>query len=132
MQKKHGFTAIELLAVLAIILTIVGIGIPAYNSFRNRGRIAKARAVIQKIEMAAEMYRTDFGEYPGDPDVLVTGVDSGYGPYMDSRDFSGGSFIDPWGSSYEYKVTGETLRITSYGPDMASGTNDDISNIEMR
>lgn len=130
-MKNNAFTAIELLAVIAIILTIVGIGIPAYNSLRNRGRIAKAKAVIQKIEMAVEMYRTDFGEYPNDAAVVTTAIDSDHGPYMDSRDFSGGSFIDPWGSRYEYRRTGETVRITSYGPDKAAGTNDDISNIEI-
>lgn len=128
-KKNNAFTAIELLAVIAIILTIIGIGLPAYNSFRNRGKIAKAKAVIAKLEMALEMYKTDFGEYPGALDALINVSNPSFGPYIDSKDFSGGRFIDPWGTAYEYNKTTETVSILSYGPDKGKGTNDDISNI---
>lgn len=115
--KKNGFTAMELLIVLAIILTLVGIGIPAYNSWRNRGKIARARAEIANIEMAAEMYKTDYGVYPDSLGILQ-------GALQNIKI----SNQDPWGNAYGYNPTGETIEITSNGPNKAPGDEDDISN----
>lgn len=128
-MKYNGFTAIELLAVLAIILTIVGIGIPAYKSLRNRGKIAKAKAVIAKLEMAVEMYKTDNAEYPGTLNELINSSSPAFGPYMDRKDSAGGRFIDPWDMEYEYTRAAESVSILSYGPDREKGTGDDISNV---
>lgn len=122
-MRKRGFTVIELLVVLAIIFTLVGIGIPAYNSWKNRSKIAKARADIQKIEMAAEMYRTDYGEYPGRPSALITS-DARYGK------FTNDDLIDPWDKGYEYSPSSEKITIRSYGPNGNKGDNDDITNEE--
>lgn len=129
MKRNCSFTIIELLTVIVIILTIMGIGVPAYNSWRNRGKIAKARATIAKLEMALEMYKTDFGEYPGSLGRLKAAESSGKGPYIDSKEYRSGNFYDPWNSIYDYEKTDETVSITSYGPDCSPGTKDDISNV---
>lgn len=123
-DHRKGFTVIELLAVLAIIFTLVGIGIPAYNSWKNRSKIEKARADIQKLEMAAEMYRTDYGQYPSTPNALIT-QDARYGK------FTSDSLIDPWNKAYEYNVYDERVMIRSYGPNGNRGDGDDITNEEL-
>lgn len=120
-MRDRGFTAIELLIVFAIIFTLVGIGIPAYNSWKNRSKIAKARADIANIEMAAEMYRTDYGEYPGsiaDTEAALKDVKI--------------NNIDPWNNAYKYNLSssGQTIKITSNGPNQTAGDGDDISNTQ--
>ena len=116
--SKTGFTLIELITVMGIILVLLGFGIPAYTSWQNRAKIAKARATIEKIGMALEMYKTDFGFYPqeviGACDLNASGnvhdylmdqfqVDSvNYGPYMKhpSEEMSGDVLLDPWQNAF--------------------------------
>lgn len=38
-MSKHGFTLVELLIVIAIFLTILGLGIASFNSFNRRERL---------------------------------------------------------------------------------------------
>lgn len=132
-MKDAGFTAIELLAVLAIILTIVAIGIPAYNSWRDRSKIEKTKAVISKLEMALEMYKTDFGEYPrsGMLYKLKEVESSGYGPYIDSKDYKNNKFYDSWDRVIQYEKTDDTVSLLSHGPD-ENDLSDDISNIKVK
>lgn len=129
--KNKGFTAIELLAVLAIILTIVGIGIPAYNSWRNRNKIEKTKAIISKLEMALEMYKTDFGEYPEKLSKLIEVESPFSGPYIDSKDYKNNNFYDPWDRVIEYKKTEDKVSLLSHGPD-ENDSSDDISNIKVK
>lgn len=104
MKKNRSFTLIELLSVIAIILIIISIGIPAYNSWRDRAKIAKAKAAINKIEMALEMYKTDNGVYPDYSGNLNNGQLISYlGEYLELRkeDLSGNVLVDPWGKAYK-------------------------------
>lgn len=147
-MRKSAFTAIELLAVLAIILTIVGIGIPAYNSFRNRGRLAKARALIQQIEMALEMYKTDNEAYPDNRGNLNGGalIDyiNNYATFKE-EDLNGSIIVDPWDRPYvvyvdndgdpssgpsDFRYNRSACYIYSKGPD-ENNPNDDIDNYKM-
>lgn len=129
----YGFTLLEILVVIAIIVTLIGIGIPAYNSWRNRGQIERAKATISKLEMAVEMYRTDFGEYPSTLIALKDAEVSGNCPYIDNKDYrtTDRTFRDPWNSVYgymRYTPNIESVTITSNGPDTIP-SGDDISNI---
>lgn len=133
MKRNCGFTLIEMLTVIAVILVILGIGVPTYNSWRNRSRIAKAKADIAKLELALEMYKTDFGVYPADNlgDLITAAAgDSGKGPYIKSSDYDSdaGAFKDPWGRDYIYANNNEIISITSNGPRNDIDT-DNITNI---
>lgn len=102
-MKTNAFTIIELMTVIAIILIIIGIGFPAYNSQRNRATIAKARATIAMIELALERYRTDNGVYPPSEELNNSGQLRTYlEDYMDFNedDMSGAVLLDPWGNNY--------------------------------
>lgn len=148
-MRNNGFTTIELLAVLAIILTIVGIGIPAYNSWRNRGKTARAKAVIQQIEMALEMYKTDNGVYPNNSGNLNTGAlinyASGYVRFKEA-DLGGNVVIDPWDRPYivyvdndgepstgpsDFKYNRSASYIYSKGPD-ENDPDDNIDNYKIQ
>jgi general secretion pathway protein G len=83
--KFWGFTPIELLTVLAIIGTIVGISVPLYVGYVDKARLNKAIAEIQNISLAIEMYKGVNEELP-----------------LSLSDAGCGDFIDPWGNPYQY------------------------------
>jgi prepilin-type N-terminal cleavage/methylation domain-containing protein len=68
MSKSHrkAFSLIELLAVIAIILILVGLLMPAFKYVRNAAARADSQAQLTVISIAVKKYATDFnGRYPG-------------------------------------------------------------------
>lgn len=149
----------EILTVIAIIVILIGIGIPAYNSWRNRAQIARAKAVIQQLEMALEMYKSDIGYYLQkttsnnlNADGLinqylvnsftVSGIT--YGPYMKfDGNLSNNALLDPWGNAYnvftapgsvgdaDFRHNTSSCYIYSFGVDGNNNTADDIDNYKI-
>lgn len=149
-MKNEGFTIIELFTVIAIIFLLIGIGVPAYDSWRNRARIAKARSMISAIELALERYKTDNGVYPNDGDDLNDGTILNQGELRNfltvkPEDLDGAQrIIDPWNRPYIVYVDNDenpstypagfshnrsTCYIYSQGPN-DSITTDDIDNFQ--
>jgi len=61
---RPGFTLIEMLVVMGIILLLIAILLPAINrAYRNSVRTSMA-ADLQVISQALEAYHGDFGDYP--------------------------------------------------------------------
>jgi general secretion pathway protein G len=84
-KYSSGFTVVELLIVMAIILTVASIAIPDLVSAIDLARVARAVSEIHTFEDAITDYDVINGQYP---DTLA---DVGYGGYL-----------DPWGNPYEY------------------------------
>ena len=61
---KKGFTTIELLTVLAIIMLLVGIMLPALKAVKDRARRAKQKAEFLSMDMALLTFKGDYGDYP--------------------------------------------------------------------
>jgi general secretion pathway protein G len=83
--RGSGFTLVELLIVIAIILTIAGIAIPNLLTAIEQARTAKAVGDIRTIGYAALEYEAVNEQYPNSLAQI------GYGGYR-----------DPWGSPYQY------------------------------
>lgn len=62
--KKHAFTLVELLTVLAIIAMLVGLLIPSLTMIRNTAKKAKQKAQLTEIGLALTAFRNDYGDYP--------------------------------------------------------------------
>lgn len=87
--KKHAFTLIELLMVIAIIGILAGILIPTVGAVRKQANIAASKAQLSNYVTAIQMFKGDYGYYP-----LVTGT-------ADSANFE----LDSVGSSTTFIQT---------------------------
>jgi len=77
-RKKIGFTAIELLTVLAIIALLVGLLLPALSVVRRVARETKQKAQFSAIELALTAFKNDHGDYPGSDWLLPPAPQSDY------------------------------------------------------
>lgn len=65
-RLRKGFTLVELLVVMGIILVLVSIAIPSVNVARNKAKDVEVKSGCNEIQKALEMYAADHGAmYPG-------------------------------------------------------------------
>lgn len=65
-RKVHAFTLVEMLVVIVIIGILAGLLTGAVIMARTSARIGMVRAEIAQLEMALQMYKNQYGEYPPD------------------------------------------------------------------
>lgn len=88
-RKSRGFTLIELMIVISIILILVSIAIPIYNKSIQHAKEAVLRQDLFTLRSVIDQYSMDKGKAPQSLDDLVT---AGYlkeipkDPFTDSRD----------------------------------------------
>lgn len=134
-RRRGGFTLVEILIVLAILVLLVSMVMPKVLSARKKGNVDAAKSQIGLLKGALEHYALDCNDYPvteqGLEALLSKPSDlnentSWKGPYL-----TGEVPKDPWGNEYQYKYppengTGDTPDIWSLGPDGEDNTADDI------
>jgi general secretion pathway protein G len=129
LNAKHGFTIIELIVVMTIILILAGLMTGVAQKAKERAMIAQARTMIAGLETALGMFQADMGGYPasgsnnlatalsGNPpgagtyvvgtQTLNVNANSNYaGPYITFKQGERippmGDIGDPWGRAYSY------------------------------
>jgi len=65
-KKGKGFTLIELMVVIAIILILALIAIPAYRNMQDRARKSRVQSDLRTLANALQMFYTDWNQYPVD------------------------------------------------------------------
>ncbi|WP_254510041.1 type II secretion system major pseudopilin GspG [Anatilimnocola floriformis] len=126
-QKRRGFTLIEILLVLGILVvlgSIVGVSVLQMQATAYE-RAAKNQ--LNQLSSACTAYQLDVGMPPSTLEGLVNAPDDvpegkWKGPYLQK----GVVPVDPWDQQYNYEPNGENYTITSNGKDRVSGTQDDI------
>ena len=63
-RKGKGFTLIELMVVIAIILILALIAIPAYSNMQDRARKSRVQSDLRTLANALQMFYTDWNKYP--------------------------------------------------------------------
>lgn len=71
---KKGFTLLELLLVMAIIGTLVGLLLPYLTRAKCRSAEGAAKTYISNLESAIAMYKADEGVYPASDDRFSSKV----------------------------------------------------------
>ena len=133
-RQCRGFTLLELLVVMVILGLLVGYVAPKYFAQVGKSEVKTAKAQIESLEKALDMYRLDTGHYPATDaglKALNTKPDNEpkwSGPYL-KKDVP----VDPWGHPYQYKYPGEhgDFDLISLGKDGqpgGEGDNADITN----
>ena len=123
--SRQGFTVLELLAVMAIIVLLAGLGAKGYSLARRAAKEGRAQADIELLRNALNEYRVQFGRYPlQNPAGAFAGLPE-IGFLTNAVEGSG--LIDPWGRDYQYLCTNRFLYTAwSAGQDGTDGTEDDI------
>lgn len=63
-MKRNGFTLVELITVVAIIIVLTAIAIPSYLQLTLRAKNARLAADLKVIAAALEEFKLDWGSYP--------------------------------------------------------------------
>jgi len=118
-KEKSGFTLVELLIVIVVLVILTAIAIPSYTVITSKARETAAEAEMQNIAKALEVYSSEKDTYPSEadyPDVLITsGIMQSVPEY------------DPWKISYTYSSISENNYILkSFGINKVDGGGDDI------
>lgn len=127
-HRNSGFTLLELLLVMAILVVLAGLSTVAVINLQRGAYQKTALVEIETMEKACKMYKLNAGSYPATLDDLYTnptGMSRAQwgGPYLDKPISN-----DPWQSPYSYTKDelNDRVTITSPGPDKQTGTEDDV------
>ena len=136
--RRDGFTILELLIVLVILVGILAIVGPRLLGSQKKADIKIAQAQISNLESALKEYAADMKGFTKTEDGLKALVRKPSdekkakrwaGPYLDEADLP----ADPWdnGFIYTYESSKDGIDrpvIVSKGPDGEANTDDDIYN----
>jgi len=62
--QNKGFTIVEMLTVMGIIAILIGLLVPALNQVKDYSKQVQQKSQFHSIDVALEMFKTDFGSYP--------------------------------------------------------------------
>ena len=71
-KKRNGFTLLEMLIVVSIILILSSMAVPRFTSASKQAKVAKIQADLHVISNAADLYEIDNGKYPTTVAELAT------------------------------------------------------------
>ncbi len=135
-RREAGFTLIELMVVLAILVLLVGLVGPRVIGIFSKAKPQVARVQLHELGASLDHFYLDVGRYPTTEEGLRAltqrpgNLNTWSGPYL-----SKGVPKDPWGHDYVYKSPGDhgPYDLMSYGADGSpggEGENADITNWE--
>lgn len=107
-QRQRGFTLLELLVVLVVLGLLAGIVGPKYFNQLGKSEAKVARAQVESLVKALDLYRLEIGHYPSTEQGLQVLVSApGDIPQWDGPYLQRGVPQDPWGRAYVYRSPGE-------------------------
>lgn len=64
-SRPRGFTLLEVLVTLGIILVLIGVAVPVVSKVRRQAQAANTRQTLARIEAGLQQYYEEFRAYPG-------------------------------------------------------------------
>jgi general secretion pathway protein G len=131
---QAGFTLVELLVVMVILVLLASLVAPRVVGYLGSARTKAAKVQIESLAQALELYKVDNQRYPTTSEGLKAlmeapaGSGGWGGPYLTKKDVP----KDPWGRPYIYRSPGEhgPFDISSLGADNqpgGTGENEDVT-----
>lgn len=140
-KGRRGFTLMEMLIVLGILVVVFALAAPRYFGAREKANKSATKVQVEAFRSALEKYNFDTNVFPsteqGLQALLTAPADSEEegegsasnwdGPYINKPALP----KDPWGNDYQYayppeRGAGKEPDIWSIGPDGEDNTEDDI------
>jgi general secretion pathway protein G len=118
--SREGFTLLEMMVVVAILVVLAGTGGVIYLRFLEDARKDTAKSQTRILAQTVAAYQVKYGEYPPSLEALTQPTADGGKPYLETS-----ALIDPWGRAYQYAVPGSHHPSTgepdiwSQGPNVA-------------
>lgn len=121
-HERQGFTLIEILTVVTILVVLAGLLLPAINGSIKKAQVSNAREAVRQLATAFDTYYQEFGRWPTNNAV---GVSTAYIDFdirtnlfantssitfydISSKDVisnASGIFIgDPWKAAYKCRL----------------------------
>ncbi|GGI76692.1 GspG family T2SS major pseudopilin variant LspG [Legionella impletisoli] len=135
MNKRSGFSLIEIMVVVVILGILASIVVPKIISRPDEARVVKAKQDVLAIENALDLYHLDNGFYPTTDQGLIALVEKpttnpvppNWKPYLKALP------KDPWGRDYLYLNPGQHGEIDIFtlgadGQPGGKGINSEIGN----
>jgi general secretion pathway protein G len=131
-SSREGMTLIEVMLVLLILMSIAAVGLLAWRNMAAEANKRQAVIALGEYARILDAYYSLYDRFPTTQEGLDAlrncpqSIDpSEYKPVLNREVRS-----DPWGSPYNYEYPGsrggDDFDLWSNGPDMQSGTEDDI------
>jgi general secretion pathway protein G len=133
-DARTGFTLMEVLLVLVILVVLGSIVVPLVTGIGESANVKAATVQVDSLERTIDMYKFDTKQFPASLDDLANEpsdpkmAKNWNGPYVKANK----ELIDPWDNPYKYEAKGKrnsgSYDVWSTGPDGQDGTDDDIGN----
>jgi general secretion pathway protein G len=132
-NRESGFTLVELLVVLVILVLLASIIGPRVIGYLGSSRSKTAQVQIEGLVTSLELFHIDVGRYPTTSEglgvlVKASGSMPGWnGPYITKMVIP----QDPWGKPYLYESPGKNKAFDLYtlGRDAKEGGTDEDGDI---
>jgi general secretion pathway protein G len=130
-RKQQGFTLLEIMLVVSIIVIILGVAISKLGNTTAIAKTMRVQADLQAIKTQLQLYESMNGFYPSTEQGLQALVSQ---PSNDPRPTRWYQLFkelptDPWGNGYIYRCPGvknpSGYDLYSAGPDRQPDTSDD-------
>ncbi len=134
-RDRSGFTLIEVMIVIVIIVALGGLVSVALFSRKDQATAGLAQADVYTLKNAIKQFRLDFDRWPSEEEGLevlwsVDALDPDADESKWSKYLEEPMPVDRWNNEWGYRDIGEhdesMFEIWSYGPDGEEDTDDDI------
>lgn len=135
--RTAGFTLVEIMAVVLIILILAGLVIGIAGNASRKADAGATQALLARIAMGLENYKAEMGTYPAPTSngsiassVMERSVTTGMENFMDWKptEVNEGNFVDAWNRPIQYvfdPAKSDTYQLWSMGPNGKSGNAED-------
>lgn len=132
-RREAGFTLVELLVVLVILVLLASIIGPRVIGYLSSSKSKTAKIQIESLVTSLELFHVDVGRYPTTTEGLEglvkapSGAKGWNGPYLTKGDVP----LDPWGAAYKYEQPGKVAAfdVYSFGADGKEGGSDEDADV---